>query len=50
MVKWKVTLAALAMPIFIASTQAAVNAAASAAQQLGLTVIWQAHQVEGTWH
>jgi pyruvate/2-oxoglutarate dehydrogenase complex dihydrolipoamide dehydrogenase (E3) component len=26
-----------------------VNAAASAARQLGLTVTWQAHQVEGAW-
>jgi pyruvate/2-oxoglutarate dehydrogenase complex dihydrolipoamide dehydrogenase (E3) component len=26
-----------------------VNAAASAARQLGLTVAWQAHQVEGAW-
>jgi len=27
-----------------------VNAAASAARQLGLTVTWQAHQIEGTRH
>jgi pyruvate/2-oxoglutarate dehydrogenase complex dihydrolipoamide dehydrogenase (E3) component len=27
-----------------------VNAAAAAARQLGLTVTWQAHQVEGSWH